>query len=118
MKYLAIAAILFLAACKVEPSPSRWSAELNPYMEARGYTLAMDGETILKNGYPVWIDPICIGRGCGLGNQPLVPYELSGAVKEDLLRALKEAREEYIEDVSEKIGVEPLPQVEPKEETK
>lgn len=111
MKYLAIVAVLFLAACEVEPVPSRWSAELNPYMAERGYTLAMDGETILKNGYPVWIDPICYGRGCGLGNGPLVPMELAGAVRQDLLDALKEAREEYVSDVSAKIGVEPIKQM-------
>ncbi len=109
MKRLAfVCMILFLAACKAEPRPTLWSAELNPYMAERGYTLATDGETILKNGYPVWIDPICYGRGCGLGNGPLVPMELASAVSKDLLTALKEAREEYVSDVGAKIGVEPI----------
>lgn len=110
MRWFVFALVMTLAACKVEPSPGRWSDYLNPYMAERGYTMASDGETILKNGRPVWFDPICYGRGCGLGNQPLVPGELVSSVRVDFFDAIRYSQEQYVKSVSAEIGLEPLPQ--------
>ena len=99
--------VFLLAACKIEEQPKIWGDHLDPYMAARGYTVAEDGETILKNGYPVWKDPPCWSRGC-LGSQPLVTVELASAVRADLLKAYKDAHSEYVADVSEKIGIKLL----------
>lgn len=98
--------ILFLSACKIEPEPKVWPAELNPYMEERGYTLGSDGYTILKNGYPVWFDEPCFGRGCFGTNRALVPDELISDVRSGILNAVKESREEFVLDISRRIGVE------------
>lgn len=109
MKRFAIFAMIFaLAACEVEERPSRWSDELDPYMAKHGYTLNDSTYVIYKNDYPVWKDEPCWGRGCFNHNSPLVPYELAEGVRVDLLAALKEAREEYVADISATIGVEPI----------
>ncbi len=110
MKKFAIFAIaLFaLAACKVEPQPSTWGDHLDPYMAKYGYTLDASGYVILKNGYPVWKDEPCLGRSCIGNNQPLIPRELAVAISEDYFAALEAAEKEYIADISEKIGVEPV----------
>ena len=105
-KALILCAVLFIAACNVEPTPEVWPAELNPYMEEKGYTLSQDGVTILKNGYPVWVDEPCFGRGCFNSNRPLVPQELVAEVSEGILTAVKESREQYVIDISRRIGVE------------
>ena len=101
--------VLLLTACKEgEPQPSRWEEQLNPYMSARGYTIASDLETILKGGYPVWVDVYCSGRGCFNSNRALVPDELVEGVRQDFFAALASSRKEYVEDISEKIGIEPI----------
>lgn len=108
-KALAIGAVMFVAACKEgKPQPGRWNEVLNSYMAERGYTMAGDAETILKDGYPVWIDEYCVGRGCWDTNRPLVPVELEEGVRQDFFAALTSAREEYVKDISEKIGIEPV----------
>ena len=107
-KALAIGAVMFVSACKVEPQPGRWEEVLNSYMAERGYTMADDAETILKDGYPVWIDEYCVGRGCFNTNRPLVPVELQEGVRQDFFAALVSARKEYVEDISEKIGIKPV----------
>lgn len=105
---IAVVAVMFVAACQEgKPVPHRWDEELNSYMAARGYTMAGDAETILKDGYPVWIDEYCVGRGCWDNNRPLIPMELQEGVRQDFYNALNSARKEYIEDISEKIGVKP-----------
>jgi hypothetical protein len=103
----ALIIVLLLAACETEERPRSWSDELDPYMSARGYTMAADDQTILKNGYPVWMDEVCFSRGCR-GSFPLVPYELAEGVRLDLLAALKESREEYVADISDTIGIGPV----------
>lgn len=105
-KALLLWVVLFVAACKIEPMPEVWPAELNPYMEEKGYTLSQDGVTILKNGYPVWLDEPCFGRGCFGSNRPLVPQELVAEVSEGILEAVRESREQYVIDISRRIGVE------------
>ena len=76
MLRLSLIALLLLAGCQEQPQPGRWSDYLDPYMAERGYTMSSDGETILKNGYAVWVDPICYGRAC-FSNRALVPTELA-----------------------------------------
>ena len=99
---------MLISACEEgEPQPGRWEEVLNSYMAERGYTMAGDAETILKDGYPVWIDEYCVGRGCFNTNRPLVPVELQEGVRQDFFAALVSARKEYVEDISEKIGIEP-----------
>jgi hypothetical protein len=105
----ALLLVLLLSACiDDKPYPQLWGAELNPYMAAHGYTVATDGVTILKNGYPVWKDEPCYGRGCYGSNVSLVPSELSEGVRLDFLKAYEESRKEYVADISEKIAVEPV----------
>lgn len=104
--------VLFLAACKVEPQPRVWDDFLDPYMASYGYTIANDGKTILKNGYPVWVDEPCFSRGC-VGNYSLVPSELREGVRMHFLEVYDKSRKQYVADISDKIGVEP---VEPKKE--
>ena len=106
MLRLSLIALLLLAGCQEQPQPGRWSDYLDPYMAERGYTMSSDGETILKNGYAVWIDPICYGRAC-FSNRALVPTELAQSVREDFLDALEESKAEYVTDVSDKIGIKP-----------
>lgn len=110
MKKFAILAIaLFtLAACEVEEQPSRWSDHLDSYMAKYGYTLDSSDYVILKNGYPVWKDEPCISRGCFNNNMPLVPNELIVSVRKDYFAARAAAEAEYVADISEKIGVEPV----------
>jgi hypothetical protein len=105
-KSLLLCTILFVAACNIEPSPAVWPPELNPYMEEKGYTLSQDGVTILKNGYPVWFDEPCLGRRCFDSNRPLVPRELANEVSEGIREAVRESREQYVIDISRRIGVE------------
>jgi hypothetical protein len=102
MSRFSLVIVLLLTACSSEPLPQSWPAALNPYMSELGYTMAPDGETILKNGYPVWVDPKCIGRGCPF-NQPLVPKELVEVVRADLLTSTKKAQEKYISDLAAKL---------------
>ncbi len=105
----ALLLVLFLSACVEErPQPHTWDHELDQYMEEYGYTLATDGMTILKNGYPVWRDEPCYGRGCFNSNIPLVPSELSEGVRLDFLDALDKSRKEYVADISDKISIEPV----------
>lgn len=104
----ALILVLLLSACEPTESPRTWGDELDPYMTERGYTVGNDEQTILKNGYPVWVDENCTGRGCFNSNRPLVPSELVEGVRLDLLAALKESRAEYVEDISSTIGIEPV----------
>ena len=108
MRLALIFAVMLLTACKVEPQPGRWVDYLDPYMAAYGYTMANDGETILKDGYPVWLDAVCMGRGCFDNNRPLVPGELRDSVRKDFFDALDAAQHEYVADVSKRIGIEPV----------
>jgi hypothetical protein len=109
MKYLLMSvSVLMLVACKIEPQPSDWPDHLDQYMTEQGYTRSADNETILKDGYPVWRDKPCSGRGCFGTNQPLVPAELVQAVRADFFTALDRAQAEYVADVSDRIGIEPV----------
>lgn len=110
MKKLAIFAItlLALAACEVEEQPSTWGDHLDPYMAKYGYTLDASGYVILKNGYPVWKDEPCLGRGCFGYNQPLVPNELVVSIRNDYFAAIEAAEIEYVANVAAKLGVEPV----------
>lgn len=115
-RLMIVAVVLALAACEVEEQPSRWQDHLDPYMAAQGYTMAPDGETILKDGYPVWQDRPCITRSCILTNRPLVPSELVVNVRRDFFAALESAQQAYVDDFSKKIGIEPHTQHTPGEE--
>lgn len=106
-KAIALSLAVMLAACEVPDLPRVWGDHLDPYMTARGYTIDTDGKTILKNGYPVWVDEPCFSRGCR-GSYPIVTRELAEAVRLDLLAAIDAAQDEYVEDVSEVIGLEPI----------
>ncbi len=108
MRLALVFAVVLLTACKVEPQPGRWNDHLDPYMAAYGYTMGGDGETILKDGYPVWLDAVCISRGCFDHNRPLVPGELREGVRKDFFAALDAAQHEYVADVSKRIGIEPI----------
>ncbi len=112
----ALVFVLLLAACEPESMPYTWEDHLDPYMASQGYTIALDGETILKNDYPVWIDEHCVGRGCFGSNRPLVPSELAEGVRLDLLNATKTAQEEFVADVSNTIGIKPVKKLEPTNE--
>lgn len=111
----ALLLVLLLSACMdQEPQPRTWGDELDPYMAKYGYTIANDEKTILKHGYPVWMDERCFSRGC-VGNYSLVPHELSEGVRLDFLKAYEESRKQYVDDISNKIDVEiviPKPEVE------
>jgi hypothetical protein len=111
----ALLLVFLLSACMDHnPYPRTWDSTLDSYMAAHGYTIAVDSVTILKNGYPVWRDEPCFGRGC-IGNYSLVPLELSEGVRLDFLKVYEEARKEYVADISNKIDVEiviPKPKVE------
>jgi hypothetical protein len=106
-KAIALSLAVMLAACEVPESPRVWDDYLDPYMSARGYTIDVDGKTILKNGFPVWVDEPCFGRGCR-GSYPIVTRELAEAVRLDLLAAIDAAQDEYVADISEVIGLEPV----------
>lgn len=114
MKLLLISvSLVMLVACKIEPQPGDWPDHLDKYMTEQGYTRSADNEMILKDGYPVWRDKPCTGRGCFGTNQPLVPNELVSAVKADFFTALSNAQSQYVSDVSVRIGIEPAKLTDP-----
>ncbi len=103
-------ALTVVGCTESDPPLRRWDQIYDGYMSSRGYTMASDNETILKNGYPIWVDEVCFGRGC-VGNYPLIPYELVPGVRADFFAAVKYAKESYVNDVSSKIGINPEPPV-------
>lgn len=105
---IGVVALLALAACEIEDEPTTWGDHLDPYMAQYGYTLDASGHVILKNDYPVWKDEPCYGRGCFGKNMPLVPGELVVPIRNDYFVARAAAEKAYVENISNKIGVEPI----------
>lgn len=102
--------VMLLAACEIEDQPTIWGDHLDTYMAEYGYTLDASGYVILKNDYPVWKDEPCYGRGCFGKNRPLVPGELVIPIRDDYFAARAAAEKAYVEDISNRIGVDPVVQ--------
>lgn len=96
--------LALLSACKEDPRHLYvWDSELAPYMSELGYTIGNDGVTILKNNVPMW-QQHC-GRGCNIDF--LAPLEFYSNARDDIDKALRAAREQYLNDFSEKIEIKP-----------
>ena len=106
MKKLFLIFVLLVSACEADKVyPTTWDVSLDPFMEVHGYTMDAARVTIYKNGYAVWYDEPCYGRGCFNSNRSLVPHELSESVRLDYITAITESKKEFIQSISDKIGI-------------
>ena len=105
----ALALVLALSACEPVGQINRWSAEVDPYMVAAGWTMVRDTETnriyVRLNGVDIWSEPMACFRFCTSAYH--VPNELRGDAIRKFIDDLKAARASYVQSVSEKTGLTP-----------